>query len=95
MVWTEESFKTHPKANRYKDFRVMFEKQKDIDAVVISTPDHTHGVVASMAIKLGKHVYLEKPLAHSVFETRELTRLGHKKELTNLHSKTRGFRRTR
>lgn len=52
----------------------MLEKQKDIDAVVISTPDHTHGVIAMMAIQMNKHVYCEKPLAHSVLETREITR---------------------
>ena len=52
----------------------MLEKQKDIDAVVISTPDHTHGVIAMMAIKMGKHVYCEKPLAHSLFEVREITK---------------------
>ncbi|MFA5814200.1 MAG: Gfo/Idh/MocA family oxidoreductase [Bacteroidales bacterium] len=71
----QKSFDAFPNAKRYKDFRVMLEKQKDIDAVVISTPDHNHGVIATMAIKMGKHVYCEKPLAHSVFEVREITRL--------------------
>ena len=47
-----------PKAARYKDFRVMYEQQKDIDAVMISTPDHTHAVAALPAMELGKHVYL-------------------------------------
>ncbi len=76
--WRErqlKSFDAYPKAKRYKDFRVMLEKQKDIDAVVIATPDHAHGVIAAMAIKMGKHVFCEKPLAHSVFEVREITRL--------------------
>jgi len=71
---TEGVFESFPKAKKYKDFREMLEKQKDIDAVVISTPDHNHGVIAMMAIKMGKHVYCEKPLAHSVFETREITK---------------------
>jgi predicted dehydrogenase len=70
----QKAFELYPKAKRYKDFREMLEKQKDIDAVVISVPDHNHAVIAMMAIKMGKHVYCEKPLAHSVFETREITR---------------------
>lgn len=58
-----------PQATRYSDFRKMLEQQ-DIDAVVVSTPDHTHAVIATAAMKLGKHVYCEKPLAHSVYEAR-------------------------
>jgi predicted dehydrogenase len=60
------------KAKRYADFRKMLEEQKDIDAVVVGTPDHTHAVVAKMAMELGKHVYVEKPLAWSVHEARVL-----------------------
>lgn len=71
---TKSVFESYPNAKKYQDFREMLEKQKDIDAVVISTPDHTHGVIAMMAIKMGKHVFCEKPLAHSVFETREMTK---------------------
>lgn len=71
---TKSIFEANPNAKKYKDFRKMLEKQKDIDAVVVSTPDHNHGVIAMMAIKMGKHVYCEKPLAHSVFETREITK---------------------
>ncbi len=66
------TFKEYPKAKQYRDYRVMFEKQKDIDAVVIGTPDHTHAVVSMMAIKLGKHVYCEKPLTRTVYEARAL-----------------------
>ena len=58
-------------ARKYNDFRKMLQ-QKDIDAVVLSTPDHTHAVAGVMAMELGKHVYCEKPLAHSVYEARIL-----------------------
>jgi len=61
------------KAARYQDFRVMLEKQKDIDAVVVATPDHTHAVVAMAAMQLGKHVYVQKPLTRTVSEARALT----------------------
>ena len=66
-------FKAFPKARKYTDFRKMLEKQKDIDAVVIATPDHTHAVVAMTAMKLGKHVYCQKPLTRTVYEARKLT----------------------
>lgn len=66
-------FKTYPKARKWKDFREMLEKQKDIEAVVIATPDHTHAVQAMMAMQAGKHVYVQKPLTHTVWEARELT----------------------
>ena len=56
----------------YRDFREMLDKEKDFDAVIVATPDHTHAVVAMAAMKMGKHVYCEKPLAHSVGETRAL-----------------------
>ena len=65
----------YQKAVRYSDFRVMLEKQKDIDAVVIATPDHTHATAASVAMRLGKHVYVQKPLTWSVHEARVLQRL--------------------
>jgi predicted dehydrogenase len=68
------TFARHPKAPRYKDFRVMFEKQKDIDAVVVGTPDHFHAAAAMVAIKLGKHAFVEKPLTHDVFEARQLVK---------------------
>ena len=66
-------FKKYPKAKKYQDFREMLDKEKNIDAVVIATPDHSHAVIAMTAIKMGKHVYCEKPLAHSIYEVRKLT----------------------
>ncbi len=67
-----DSFNTFPNARRYKDFREILDKEKDIDAVVISTPDHTHAVAALAAIELGKHVRVQKPLTWSVKEARAL-----------------------
>ncbi|MCL6217005.1 Gfo/Idh/MocA family protein [Zunongwangia pacifica] len=70
------TFNKYPKAKRYKDYRKMFDDMsKDIDAVVIATPDHTHAVTAADSMKLGKHVYLQKPLTHSIYESRYLTQL--------------------
>jgi predicted dehydrogenase len=62
------------KATRYVDYREMLEKQKDIDAVMIATPDHTHAVIATAAMSAGKHVYVQKPLAWSVEECRALAK---------------------
>ena len=66
-------FKKYPNAKKYHDFRRMLDQEKNIDAVVIATPDHNHAVVSMAAIKRGKHVYCEKPLAHSIYEVRKVT----------------------
>jgi predicted dehydrogenase len=71
-------YKEYPKAKRYKDFRRMLEKEKGIDAVIVATPDHTHTVAAMMAIKMGKHVYVQKPLTRTVYEARMLTEAARK-----------------
>lgn len=63
----------YPNAKVYKDFRVMLDRQKDIDAVIVATPDHTHAVVALAAIRQGKDVFVQKPLSHSIYEARVLT----------------------
>lgn len=63
-----------PRLKRHTDFRRMFDEQKDIDAVVIATPDHLHAVIAMAAMDLGKHVYVQKPLCWSVYEARALAR---------------------
>ena len=73
----------HPRAKRYKDFRVLFDKQKDIDAVIVATPDHNHAVIAMAAIQRGKHVYVQKPLAHSVWEARTLTEAARKHKVVS------------
>jgi predicted dehydrogenase len=65
-----KTFQSFPDAKRYKDFRVMLQKEKGIDAVTVSTPDHTHAVASLMAMVLGKHVYCQKPLTHSIYEAR-------------------------
>ncbi len=63
-----------PKAKYYKDWREMFDKEsKNFDAVSVSTPDHTHAIVAYHAMQLGKHVYVQKPLTHDIAEARLLT----------------------
>lgn len=56
----------YPQAKRYKDHRVMLEKQKDIDAVIVATPDYMYAPISMAAINIGKHVYTEKPLTHTV-----------------------------
>ena len=63
----------YAKARQYQDFRKMLDEgRKDIDAVIVATPDHTHAVLALAAMERGKHVYCEKPLAHSIYEVRSM-----------------------
>ncbi|MBV6519919.1 MAG: Inositol 2-dehydrogenase/D-chiro-inositol 3-dehydrogenase [Gemmatimonadaceae bacterium] len=68
----ERAYREWPSARRYRDFRVMLERERGIDAVTITTPDHVHAAAAMMALKLGKHVYCQKPLARTVGEVRAL-----------------------
>ena len=75
-VRARATFKRFSKARQYPDFRKMLEKEgKHIDAVTVSTPDHTHAVAAAMALRMGKHVYCQKPLTHKVDEARLLAEL--------------------
>jgi predicted dehydrogenase len=69
----------HREATKFNDFREMFDKLGDkVDAVTVSTPDHTHAVVASKALSMGKHVYCQKPMTHSIYEARYLGELARK-----------------
>ncbi len=77
-----EAFKKFSGAKKYQDFRKMFdEMEKGIDAVVVSTPDHTHFHAALRAVQAGKHLYCEKPMTHCLWETRTLTRMALEKKL--------------
>ncbi|HEX40736.1 MAG TPA: Gfo/Idh/MocA family oxidoreductase [Phycisphaerales bacterium] len=73
------AYKTYPNARKYKDFRQMLDKEdKHIDAVIVATPDHTHAVATMAAIKMGKHVYCEKPLTHDIWEARQIAEAARK-----------------
>ena len=72
-----------PKANFYQDYRVMFDKQKDIDAVTISSPDHVHALQALAAMDEGVHVYVQKPLTHNIKEARMLTETAREKKIVS------------
>ena len=79
--WARASgtFKKYPKAARHKDYRKMLDRhEKEIDAVIVSTPDHHHFHASMAAIRMGKHVYCEKPLTHSIWEARTLTEAARK-----------------
>lgn len=67
-------FEKYPQAKVWTDYRKMLEEQKEIDAVIVATPDHLHGVVTQAAMELGKHVYTQKPLTRTVEEARILRR---------------------
>ena len=70
-------FKKYSKAQQFTDYRQMLDQMKDLDGVVVATPDHHHAFAAMEAIKRGKHVYCEKPLTHSVWEARHLAQAAH------------------
>lgn len=77
--YSQRVFDYFPKAKKYRDWRVMYDEMgKSIDAVMIATPDHTHAGPAAHAITLNKHVYLQKPLTHTVYESRLLAKLAKK-----------------
>lgn len=92
------AYNQYPKAKRYRDYRKMLE-QKDIDAVVVSTPDHTHYDIGMAAMELDKHLYIEKPLAHNIAEVRGLTEMAKRKpylitQMGNQGASGEGIRRT-
>lgn len=77
--YAAKTFNDYPNAKRFKDWRQMLDDMsKDIDAVMVATPDHTHAGVTAHAITIGKHAYTQKPLSHSVYESRLLTKLADK-----------------
>lgn len=77
------SVEKFPKATLYNDFRVMLDKEKDIDAVTISTPDHVHGPAAAFCMERGKHVYVQKPMTHNIREARLLTEMARKYKIVS------------
>ena len=78
-----ETLKKFPKAKLYSDFREMLDEEKDIDAVTISTPDHTHASAALYSMDRQKHVYIQKPLTHNIKEARLLTNLARQKKVVS------------
>lgn len=70
-----ETFRRYPRAKQYSDWRKLLDAEKGIDAVLVSTPDHSHAAVSIAAMRLGKHVYCEKPLAHSIWEVRQMAKV--------------------
>lgn len=73
------TFREFPDAKKFKDFRVMLDQmESEIDAVVVGTPDHLHAFASIMALRMGKHVYCEKPLTHSVWEARRVAEMARK-----------------
>jgi predicted dehydrogenase len=79
----KRSVEAFPKAKLYNDYREMLDKEKGIDAVTISTPDHVHGPAAAFAMERGKHVYVQKPLTHNIREARMLTQMARDKKIVS------------
>jgi predicted dehydrogenase len=78
-AYAKHVFDANPTAKAYKDWRRMFDEMANsIDAVIVATADHTHAIIAATAISLGMHVYVQKPLTHTVYESRLLTNLARK-----------------
>ncbi|MBA4150804.1 MAG: Gfo/Idh/MocA family oxidoreductase [Verrucomicrobia bacterium] len=71
----------YPGATKYSDYRKMLEKQKDLDAIIVSTADHHHFLASMLAVENGQHVYCQKPLTHSIWEARTLTEAARKKKV--------------
>lgn len=79
QVYAAPVFKTYPDAKPYIDYRELFDKEhKNFDAVSVATPDHNHALIASAAMQLGKHIYVQKPLTHDIYEARVLADLAKK-----------------
>jgi predicted dehydrogenase len=93
------TFRRFPQATQYKDYRVMLEKERNIDALMIATPDHMHAPITLAALRAGKHVYVEKPMAHTIEEARLMTQVARETGLVtqmgNQGHAGEGLRRTR
>lgn len=76
-----KAFDKFPNAIMYKDYRILLDQMSDIDAITVSTPDHTHAVIAHTAMQMGIDVYLQKPLTHSIYEARLLTETAKKNKI--------------
>jgi predicted dehydrogenase len=72
------AFSFFPNAKKFKDYRILLDEIKDVDAITVSTPDHTHAVITLAAMQLNKHVYVQKPLTHNIYEARVLTEAANK-----------------
>ena len=80
--YSAKVFEENPNAKKYWDWRKMYDEMgKSIDAVIVATADHTHAIIAATAMTMGKHVYVQKPLTHTVYESRLLTKLAVKHKL--------------
>ncbi len=91
-----ESFAKFPGAKRYADWRRLLDSEKEFDAVLVATPDHNHAIISVAAMSIGKHVYCEKPLAHSIWEVREMARVAaEKKVATQMGTQGHAFEGTR
>jgi predicted dehydrogenase len=97
--YASAAFADFPEARKFKDYRRMLDEMEDqIDAVIVATPDHTHYVIAADAMRRGKHVYVQKPLTHSVYEARKLRELasemGVATQMGNQGNSDEGIRQT-
>jgi predicted dehydrogenase len=91
------AYQRFPQATKYKDFRVMLERERNLDAVIVSTPDNLHAMASIMAMRLGKHCYCEKPLTHDVYEARLMKQVARERrvatQMGNMGTGDNGFRR--
>jgi len=91
-----DTYRQYPDAKRYSDWRKMFDKEKGFDAVLVAIPDHNHAIVSISAMNLGKHVYCEKPLAHSIWEVRQMAKTAAKmKVATQMGTQGHAYEGTR
>src|SRR5690606_19661440 len=81
----ENAAQRFTKAKRYNDYRKMFdEMQGSIDAVTVSTPDHSHAPAAAMAMRLGKHCFCQKPMTHDIYEARKLAEIAREMKVATM-----------